>query len=70
MSTQAKKSKDDVVCQVPKIQFADLLEFVVRTGALDVDYLRPKKQPPQDGLGRGRVTELRSCKTPSSRSSV
>jgi len=24
---------------------------------LDVDYLRPKKQPPADGLGRGRVTE-------------
>ena len=45
------------MCQVPKIQFADLLELVVRTGALDVDYLRPKKQPPADGLGRGRVTE-------------
>ena len=29
----------------------------MRTGALDVDYLRPKKQPPSDGLGRGRVTE-------------
>ena len=49
--------EDDVVCQVPKIQFADLLELIVRTGALDVDYLRPKKQPPSDGLGRGRVTE-------------
>ena len=34
-----------------------LLELIVRTGALDVDYLRPKKQPPADGLGRGRVTE-------------
>ena len=45
------------MCQVPKIQFADLLELIVRTGALDVDYLRPKKQPPSDGLGRGRVTE-------------
>ena len=45
------------MCQVPKIQFADLLELIVRTGALDVDYLRPKKQPPADGLGRGRVTE-------------
>ena len=42
---------------MPKIQFADLLELIVRTGTLDVDYLRPKKQPPQDGLGRGRVTE-------------
>ena len=45
------------MCQVPKIDFADLLELIVRTGALDVDYLRPKKQPPADGLGRGRVTE-------------
>jgi hypothetical protein len=49
--------EDEVVCQVPKIDFADLLELIVRTGALDVDYLRPKKQPPADGLGRGRVTE-------------
>ena len=49
--------EDEVICSVPKIQFADLLELIVRTGALDVDYLRPKKQPPSDGLGRGRVTE-------------
>ena len=40
--------EDEVVCQVPKIEFADLLELIVRTGALDVDYLRPKKQPPTD----------------------
>ena len=36
------------MCQVPKIDFADLLELIVRTGALDVDYLRPKKQPPAE----------------------
>ena len=56
--TGQEVEEDEVVCQVPKIDFADLLELIVRTGALDVDYLRPKKQPPADGLGRGRVTEF------------
>ena len=49
--------EDEILIDQPRIAFADLLELIVRTGALDVDYLRPKKQPPSDGLGRGRITE-------------